>query len=303
MTQQLDANPDHWVYRMPYAIRPFLQLSRMDRPTGYWLLVLPAWIALALAGAEGGYSFSDLIWASLFLFGAIAMRGAGCTYNDIIDRKVDAGVARTAARPLPSGTISVYQAWIWILLQILTGFFVWLFLPDASRKLALMAIVPVLIYPFMKRWTWWPQLWLGLTLNMSALVAYAIKWPQLDQEIVTLFLGLVFWTVGYDTIYACQDLDDDKRIGVKSTARLLGNHIRMGLAISYLISFSFVSMAIGSAEKLSAIIFSIPFGLCLALQIFLLNPSDKRRCRSLFSFNIFTGLTLCASLILMQITH
>ena len=216
-----DSAKTHWVNRAPLGIRPYLQLSRLDRPVGYWLLALPGWIGLAFAGLSHGLVWMDLAWAALILIGAVAMRGAGCTYNDIVDQDLDAQVERTALRPLPAGTVTTKQAWRWTFAQIGIGFLVWLCLPLLAKGIALLALPLVAAYPFMKRITWFPQVWLGMTFNWAFLVAIAIKldpyisssghsiFDYLSQNIpMGFYLGLVFWTIGYDTIYACQDIED-----------------------------------------------------------------------------------------------
>ena len=228
-----DAARTHWVYRAPKGLRPYLQLSRLDRPVGYWLLTLPGWIGLAFASLSYGFDQSDLKWAALILIGAIAMRGAGCTYNDIVDQDLDAQVDRTALRPLPAGTVTTQQAWLWLLAQCAAGLIVLLFLPRLAQIISLCSIPLVAAYPFMKRITWWPQVWLGLTFNWAVLVAYAIKIRAIDAPIIILYLGLVFWTIAYDTIYACQDMEDDAMIGIKSTALRFGKHIKPAVVICY----------------------------------------------------------------------
>ena len=232
-----DSVKTHWVNRAPLGIRPYLQLARLDRPVGYWLLALPGWIGLAFAGLSHGLSWADLIWAALILIGAIAMRGAGCTYNDIVDQDLDKQVERTALRPLPAGTITSKQAWIWTFIQIGVGFCVWLALPLLAKGIALLALPLVAAYPFMKRITWFPQVWLGLTFNWAVLVAYAVKTGEISLPVLILYIGLMFWTVGYDTIYACQDMEDDAMVGIKSTALRFGGRVKLGVGICYLIFF------------------------------------------------------------------
>lgn len=228
-----DASKTHWVYRAPKPMRPYLQLSRLDRPIGYWLLTLPGWIGLAFASLAYGFDQSDLKWAALILIGAIAMRGAGCTYNDIVDQDLDAKVDRTALRPLPAGTVTTKQAWIWLLAQCAVGLVVLLCLPRLAQIISLASIPLVAAYPFMKRITWWPQVWLGMTFNWAVLVAYAIKTRTIDTPILILYAGLIFWTIAYDTIYACQDMEDDAMIGVKSTALRFGKRIKTAVIICY----------------------------------------------------------------------
>jgi len=229
-----DAHKTHWVYKMPVSWQPYLQLSRLDRPIGYWLLALPGWIGIAFARLVTPYTPSDIWLAALILIGAIAMRGAGCTYNDIVDQDLDAQVARTALRPLPSGRVSNKQAWAWLMAQCGIGLVVLLLLPNRLAQIISLCAIPlVAAYPFMKRITWWPQIWLGLTFNWAILVAYAALVGQITPPLLLLYLGLVFWTVGYDTVYACQDMEDDALIGVKSTARRFGRHIKPAIMICY----------------------------------------------------------------------
>ncbi len=223
-----------WVERMPASMRPYLRLSRYDRPIGFWLLALPGWIGLAFAALGVGFSGADVKWAVLIAIGAIAMRGAGCTYNDIVDRDLDKQVARTALRPLAAGTTSLKSAWVWLALQCLVGLAVLAFFPRLAQIIALSSVVLVAVYPFMKRITYWPQAWLGLTFNWAVLVAFSAKTGTVSLPLFLLYGGLVFWTIGYDTIYACQDVEDDALIGVKSTARLFGDKVRLGVGICYL---------------------------------------------------------------------
>ncbi len=239
-----DASRTHWVYRAPKGLRPYLQLSRLDRPVGYWLLTLPGWIGLAFASLSHGFAQSDLKWAILILIGAIAMRGAGCTYNDIVDQDLDRQVERTALRPLPAGTITTKQAWMWLFAQCAVGLVVLLCLPRLAQIISLCSIPLVAAYPFMKRITWWPQVWLGMTFNWAVLVAYAAKTGEVSIPLFILYLGLIFWTVGYDTIYACQDIEDDAMIGVKSTARRFGGSVFKIVSIFYAVFFLLLNIAV-----------------------------------------------------------
>ena len=184
-----DASQSHWVYRAPLGLRPYLQLARYDRPVGYWLLALPGWIGLAFASLSHGFAASDLKWAALILIGAVAMRGAACTYNDIVDRDLDAQVDRTALRPLPAGTVTLKQAWIWTFIQCFAGLAVLLCLPRLAQVISLCSIPLVAVYPFMKRITWWPQVWLGLTFNWAVLVAYAAKTGMISPAVLVLYAG------------------------------------------------------------------------------------------------------------------
>ena len=177
------------------------------------------WIGLAFAGSEPRLVWMDLVWAVLILIGAIAMRGAGCTYNDIVDQDLDAQVERTALRPLPAGTVTTRQAWRWTFAQIGSGFWSGSACRSSPKESPCSPCRLVAAYPFMKRITWFPQVWLGMTFNWAVLVAYAVKTGEINYSPFSLlYLGLIFWTVGYDTIYACQDMEDDAMVGIKSTA-------------------------------------------------------------------------------------
>lgn len=312
MTQPIkDAASTHWVYKAPASLRPYLQLARYDRPVGYWLLALPGWIGLAFASLSHGFAISDVQWAMLVLIGAIAMRGAGCTYNDIVDRDLDAQVDRTALRPIPAGTVSLKQAWVWLVLQCAVGFIVLLCLPRLAQIIALCSIPLVAAYPFMKRITWWPQVWLGMTFNWAVLVAYAIKTGAINPPVLVLYAGLIFWTIGYDTIYACQDIEDDAMVGIKSTARRFGTRIKVGVGISYFLAFLLASfsgllspvyMALGVAEDLNSTLSmflkypgffaSLIYGVHLLWQFIKFEPGDKVRALKLFKSNFYAGIGL-----------
>jgi 4-hydroxybenzoate polyprenyltransferase len=220
-----------WLAALPATWRPYAMLARLDRPVGIWLLYLPCLIGLLFQRLSGGLFVADIGWALLFLAGATAMRGAGCTWNDITDRDFDAKVARTALRPIPSGAVSVKQAYAFMFAQLALGFAVWLLLPGDAKITALLALPLVAVYPYAKRVTWWPQAWLGLTFNWGVLVGAATA-SLITGPVYLLYFGLCLWTVAYDTIYALQDKEDDALIGVRSTARLFGKR-------AVLISFCF----------------------------------------------------------------
>jgi len=310
-----DSDRSHWVNRSPLFLRPYLQLSRLDRPVGYWLLALPGWIGLAFASLSHGIATSDLKWAALILIGAIAMRGAGCTYNDIVDQDLDAQVARTALRPLPAGSVTTRQAWIWLFIQVGIGFCVWLCLPLFAKLVALGSIPLVAAYPFMKRITWWPQIWLGLTFNWAFLVAVAIKTGGVNIPALVFYLGLIFWTVGYDTIYAMQDVEDDAMIGVKSTARRFGKFIKPAVfACYFMCTYLITSSSVAEVfwrdtpheNKLGLIltdeiIYSAPliapFFLILLWQVITLKKGDNRNALFRFKSNFAAGLVLIGLLL------
>ncbi|MGE0828700.1 MAG: 4-hydroxybenzoate octaprenyltransferase [Hyphomonadaceae bacterium] len=221
-TSTPDALAKHWTHSLPAPMRPYAQLSRLDRPIGWQLLLLPCWMAIALVRTEDGFWPPDHIHALLFLIGAIAMRGAGCTWNDFVDRDIDARVERTRARPLPSGAVTPRAALVWLALQLLIGLLVLIALPRIAQIVALASLPFVIAYPFMKRVTWWPQAWLGLVFSWGALVGGAATARELAPEALLLYAGCFFWVMAYDTIYALQDVEDDALVGVRSTARLFG---------------------------------------------------------------------------------
>jgi 4-hydroxybenzoate polyprenyltransferase len=228
-----DARPDNWVDRWaPAGLRPWLKLGRFDRPAGIWLLMLPGWQGVALADAILG-RLPDLRLLGLIALGSTAMRAAGCAFNDIVDRKMDAKVARTAGRPVASGRIGVVQAWAFLVGLSLIGLCVLLCMNLTAILLGVGSLALVAGYPFMKRITWWPQAWLGLTFNWGALLGYAAVRGTLDWPAGVLYASGIFWTLGYDTIYAVQDIEDDALAGVKSSARRLGADVRKGVTAFY----------------------------------------------------------------------
>jgi 4-hydroxybenzoate polyprenyltransferase len=242
-TQPADAVAHHWVAHLPAWLKPYAQLMRLDRPIGIWLLFWPCVFGLVLGAAAQDRLFlawRDFIYVALFGLGAIVMRGAGCTFNDIIDRKYDAAVARTKGRPLPSGAVGVRSAAIFLVLLCLAGLAILLQLNPFAIGLGAASLLLVAAYPFMKRITWWPQAWLGLTFNWGALLGYAAETGRLDAPALMLYAGLIFWTLGYDTLYALQDVDDDELIGVKSTARLFGVAAGKWVGRFYTIAFALV---------------------------------------------------------------
>ncbi|MEE9347045.1 MAG: 4-hydroxybenzoate octaprenyltransferase [Robiginitomaculum sp.] len=306
-----DVEIGHWVNRAPDWARPYLQLSRLDRPIGYWLLALPGWIGLAFASLSRGFGVADLKWAALILIGAIAMRGAGCTYNDIVDQDLDAQVARTAMRPLPAGTVTTKQAWVWVAAQCAIGLMVLLTLPRLAQIIALGAIPLVAAYPFMKRITYWPQLWLGLTFNWAVLVAYAAKTGEIPFTVLVLYAGLIFWTIGYDTIYACQDIEDDAFVGIKSTARRFGKHVKWGVGVCYTLFALLALIAMffepfGSlnmleylfiyqeelhlAYPLSLVLVALPAFVLLGVITKRFNPSKDESCLKFFKSNFWVAM-------------
>lgn len=302
-----DAPKGNWVdQRASPLIRPYLQLSRIDRPIGTWLLYLPCLWAIALSsGASGGSGAleSGTFWQALWLvfssgLGAVVMRGAGCTWNDIADRKIDAKVARTSLRPLPSGRVSVAGAALWMLAQLLIGALILLSYNLLALWLGVCALLLVALYPFAKRFTWWPQAFLGLTFNWGALLLWAAHSGTLNAAAYALYAAGFFWTLFYDTIYAHQDKEDDALIGVKSTARLFGAQSKIWLrrfALATFICFeAAVLLALGpSGDLLKIGIASLgvaAMGGHMAWQMHRLDIDDAQSCLALFRSNRDAGI-------------
>jgi 4-hydroxybenzoate polyprenyltransferase len=296
-----DSLPASWVDNAPAPVRPFLRLARYDRPIGFWLLAIPCWTGLLLArmGSGATLQISDLGLAFLFGVGAIAMRGAGCTYNDIVDRDLDRRVERTADRPLAAGTVSLRSAWLFLLAQCLIGFVVLMQLPPLAIWIALGSLLLVAAYPFMKRITWWPQAWLGLTFNWGALVGYAAIAGHIDAAILALYMSSLFWTLGYDTIYACQDMEDDALIGVKSTARALQANLHKWLWGFYIAAALLAALAgILATAPIWFAAAILPFAFHLFDQIRQVDPADGPACLGVFKSNRTTGLLLALAFLI-----
>jgi 4-hydroxybenzoate polyprenyltransferase len=292
-----DAAPSNWVDRWaPEPLRPWLRLGRFDRPVGIWLLMLPGWQGLLLAAGDPGGT-PDFRLLLLFLVGAAVMRAAGCAYNDVVDRDLDSRVARTAGRPVASGRIGVKAAWVYLLALSGIGLLVLLQLNLFTITLGVASLGLVAAYPFMKRITWWPQAWLGLTFNWGALMGYAAVAGELRWPAVLLYASGVFWTLGYDTIYALQDIEDDALAGVKSSARRLGGRTRAGVAFFYLTALA-LAVAAGAAAGLDALFYAgaAAFGLQLFGQIQRLRTDEPAQALRLFKSNALAGLTLCAAI-------
>jgi len=279
------------VARLPGRLRAFALLARFDRPIGWWLLFWPCAWGMLLAGGEDRWA--TIAW---LLLGAIAMRGAGCVYNDIVDRDLDAKVARTAARPVASGAVSVRAAWVWLFALCLVGLVVLLQLRWQAQLVALASLAPVAAYPFMKRITWWPQAWLGLVFSWGALVGWSeVRSDHLDV-LAALYAGSIAWVVGYDTIYALQDREDDALIGVRSSARRLGAHVRSGVAAFYAAAVALSGLAFWLLrEDWLALIALLPMAGHLAWQVTALQPEDGGDALAKFRANRFAGLLMAAA--------
>lgn len=284
-----EALPDteHKRFTRSGPLRPYVLLARLDRPIGWWLLFWPCAWGIALAG--GAFARLDLIlWT---LIGAIAMRGAGCVYNDIVDRDLDAQVERTRGRPLASGAVSLKAAWAWLLILCAIGLIVLLRLPMLAQITALASLAFVAAYPFMKRITWWPQAWLGIVFSWGALVGWTAVAREFAWPMALLYAGSIAWVIGYDTIYALQDREDDALIGVRSSALRLGRHVRSGVAGFYLAASILWGGAIWliRPEPL-AFVGLVPAALQLGWQAMTLKPDDGEDALAKFRSNRFTGL-------------
>ncbi len=345
-----DAAPTNWVDRhAPPSLRPWLKLGRFDRPAGIWLLMLPGWMGIALAASMQG-RWPDAVLLVQFLIGAALMRAAGCAFNDIIDRDFDAQVARTALRPIPAGQITVKQAWAFLTGCSLVSLLILLTMNLWAVGLGVASLALVAAYPFMKRITWWPQAWLGLTFNWGAPLGFAAamggpnilqycdllaakrlenlkvlalvlmerpppfwayyadfstgKFPAMvanevsSWPAVALYAGLIFWTLGYDTIYAVQDLEDDALAGVKSSARALGEHTTRGVIGFYIACFVLILAAgwLGGLGPLMLPPLAV-FGLMLSRQAAALRIDDPQGALALFKSNVWAGAVLVLALV------
>jgi len=273
---------------------PYVQLARIDRPIGWWLLLLPCWQSSALASAVEGRG-PHVLHLALFLIGAIAMRGAGSTYNDLVDREIDAKVERTRGRPLPSGRVTPTQAKLFLVLQCLAGLAVLLSFNPFAIALGCASLLIVAAYPFMKRVTSWPQAVLGLAFAWGGLMGWAAVFGALAAPAVLVYAAAIFWTIGYDTIYALQDVRDDAIAGVRSTARLFGDHVRAAVGLMYAISVALSGLAAhlcgGSQFAYAGV---AAFALHCLWQVARIDPADKDRALALFRSNRNAGLLLFA---------
>jgi 4-hydroxybenzoate polyprenyltransferase len=295
-----DALKNSWVHRfLPVALWPFAQLARWERPIGWWLLMWPCWWSAALVAnrAVPGPQLPDPYHLVLFMAGAILMRGAGCTYNDLVDRDFDGSVARTRSRPLPSWRVTPRAAIVFLALQLALALAILLQFNRFTIVTGLVSLVTVVIYPFMKRITWWPQLFLGLAFSWGALMGWPAKAAALSAAPLLLYAGSIAWVIGYDTIYACQDIEDDALVGVKSTARLFGSKVRVGVALFYGLALALFAAAFHAAG-----VGFVPFaGLAavavhMAWQVLTLDTGDPARCLMQFRSNSMLGLIMFAGL-------
>ena len=301
-----DAGRRNWVdAHAPAAFRPYLKLARLDRPIGSWLLLLPCWWAAGLAaiqlssGAPGAAVWPNLWHMALFYVGAVAMRGAGCTFNDIIDRDLDRHVARTRMRPLPAGDVTVFQAWLWLGLLCATGLIVLLQFNIFTVLLGASSLLVVAVYPFMKRVTGMPQAVLGLAFSWGALVGWSAVHGGLGLAPVLIYCAAVLWTIGYDTIYALQDIEDDAVVGIRSSARTFGHHTQLAVGICYAGAAILALVSVVLVGGGIVALFGVGvFVLHLARQVLRLPGADPAKALALFKSNRDAGLLLAAGLCL-----
>lgn len=291
-----DAVPRSLVERLPAAFQPYARMARLDRPIGWWLLLLPCWWSEALAARISG-QWPNLLTLALFLIGAVVMRGAGSTWNDITDRDLDAQVARTRSRPLPSGAISTRQAFAFLVIQAVIGLVILVQFNRFAMAMGVLALAPVAVYPFMKRFTNHPQIVLGLAFAWGALMGFAVQLGSIPVAGLLLYAGAIAWVVGYDTIYALQDIEDDAIVGIGSTARAYGEHVRVFIAAMFVLALGLIGAAlakigVGPIGWLGL----ASFAAHLVWQVATVARDNPERALVLFRANRDAGLLLFAGL-------
>jgi len=302
MADGIDIVPDSerrgLIGALPPRLRPYASLMRLDRPIGTWLLYWPCAWSVALAGV--GNRWDLLLW---FLLGAFAMRSAGCVYNDIVDKDLDRKVERTRLRPLASGRASVRSAWILIAILCAIGLLVLAQLNVTAAIVALVSVAPVAAYPFMKRITWWPQAWLGIVFSWAALVGWAEVTGNLSVAGLLLYAGSICWVIGYDTIYALQDREDDALVGVRSSALRMGTHVREGVAAFYALALVLWAGAIWQIRPdWLALVALLPMALHLGSQAVRIDAADGDKALRLFRSNRFAGLLMFLACVVVGTT-
>jgi 4-hydroxybenzoate polyprenyltransferase len=290
-----DSERSGFIGSLPPRLRPFGSLMRLDRPIGTWLLYWPCAWSVALAGVDSRWDL--LLWLAL---GAFATRSAGCVYNDIVDRDLDRKVERTRLRPLASGRVSLTSAWVLIALLCGLGLLVLLQLNVTAAIVALVSVAPVAAYPFMKRITWWPQAWLGLVFSWGALVGWPAVTGSLSWTPVLLWFGSIAWVIGYDTLYAIQDIEDDALVGVKSSARRMGDKAPLGVGLFYMVALLLWGAAIWTVRPdWLAVVALMPAALHLANQALRADPSDGELALRLFRSNRTCGLLVFLAMLVV----
>jgi 4-hydroxybenzoate polyprenyltransferase len=302
VTASSDIVPDSerrgFIDALPAWLRPYASLMRLDRPIGTWLLYWPCAWSVALAGV--GSRWDLFLWLAL---GAFAMRSAGCVYNDIVDRDLDGQVERTRLRPLASRRVQLASAWVLIAVLSAIGLIVLLQLKWAAALIALASIAPVAAYPFMKRITWWPQAWLGIVFSWGALVGWPAVTGSFAVAPLLLWFGSIAWVVGYDTLYAIQDKEDDALVGVKSSALRLGDKAAAGVAIFYAIALSLWAAAVWTVRPdWIALLTLVPAAFHLAGQAIRANPGDGDLALRLFRSNRTCGLLVCLAMLVVGLS-
>jgi 4-hydroxybenzoate polyprenyltransferase len=293
-----DSERRGFIGALPEWLRPYASLMRLDRPIGTWLLYWPCAWSVALAGVDGRWSL--FLW---FFLGAFVMRSAGCVYNDVVDRDLDKSVERTRLRPLASGRTSLRSAWILIAILCAIGMTVLVRLNVIAGVIALGSIAPVAAYPFMKRITWWPQAWLGLVFSWGALVGWPAVRGTFDWPALMLWFGSIAWVIGYDTLYAIQDIEDDALVGVKSSARRLGDKAPAGVAIFYAIAVSLWVSAIWLVRPdWLALAALAPAAVHLTSQAFRADPKDGESALRLFRSNRMTGFLVFLGMLVVGLS-
>lgn len=283
---------------LPPRLRPYASLMRLDRPIGSWLLYWPCAWSVALAGVRSRWDL--FLWLAL---GALAMRSAGCVYNDIVDRDLDRRVERTRLRPLASGRVTLRSAWLLIAGLAAVGLVVLLQLNITAAIVALVSVAPVAAYPFTKRITWWPQAWLGIVFSWGALVGWPAATGSLSPATFLLWFGSIAWVVGYDTLYAIQDMEDDALVGVKSSARRLGQHAPVGIAIFYFLALLLWGAAVWTVRPdWMALLALLPAALHLASQALRADPADGALALKLFRSNRTCGLLVCLAMLVVGLS-
>jgi 4-hydroxybenzoate polyprenyltransferase len=289
----------NWVDTLaPTPLKPYLRLARLDRPIGSWLLLMPCWWSLGIAGMRAG-EFPNPWHIVLFFIGAFAMRGAGCTWNDLVDRDLDGRVERTRSRPIPSGQVSVKQAYAFMLLQMLVGLAVLLQFNVFTIFCGFASLSVIVIYPFMKRITYWPQIVLGLAFSWGALMGWPATFARLDWPPIVLYAGSICWVIAYDTIYAHQDREDDVLVGIKSTALLFRERTKPMLAAFYAAAVVLIGVAGMMAGGGGIFLFGLAlFAAHLAWQVWIIDIDDAAQCLKLFKSNRDAGLLLFAAMLI-----
>ena len=285
---------------LPAPLRPYALMMRLDRPTGWWLLLLPGWWSIALHGAvAGGFTLRHWGLMALFFFGAIIMRGAGCIINDLWDRELDQKVERTRVRPLASGAVSVRQASFFLVFLLVLGLLILLQTSPFAIGLGLFSMILVILYPAMKRITWWPQAFLGITFNFGALIGWAALENSLSAAPVLLYAAGIFWTLGYDTIYAHQDKEDDIMAGIKSTARLFGARSKIWIGGFYALCWGLLALSIfiQTQTNLYTVLLLLPAGLHFIWQLRRWEMDNQDSSLGMFKSNVIAGLLILVGIV------